>query len=248
MELSMKNEEVPTAVTDGTTENKVLDKQQDDEEAKMKKMTDAVRTLIECVGEDPSREGLVKTPLRMAKALQFFTKGYHENLETIVGGAVFEENHEDMVIVRDIDLFSLCEHHMIPFYGKVHIGYIPNKKVLGLSKLARVSEMFSRRLQIQERLTQQIGNAIMDVLQPQGVGVVVEATYVFRVWCVSIRPHSYSPHTRTHTRHTTHTTCRHMCMCMRGAQKPGSSTITSCMVGVFRYCLPTTLLVRAPQR
>ncbi|ELR12519.1 GTP cyclohydrolase I, putative [Acanthamoeba castellanii str. Neff] len=201
MELSMKNEEVPTAA-DGTTENKVLDKQQDDEEAKMKKMTDAVRTLIECVGEDPSREGLVKTPLRMAKALQFFTKGYHENLETIVGGAVFEENHEDMVIVRDIDLFSLCEHHMIPFYGKVHIGYIPNKKVLGLSKLARVSEMFSRRLQIQERLTQQIGNAIMDVLQPQGVGVVVEAT--------------------------------HMCMCMRGAQKPGSSTITSCMVGVFR--------------
>ncbi|ELR10984.1 GTP cyclohydrolase, putative, partial [Acanthamoeba castellanii str. Neff] len=127
MELSMKNEEVPTAA-DGTIENKVLDKQQDDEEAKMKKMTDAVRTLIECVGEDPSREGLVKTPLRMAKALQFFTKGYHENLETIVGGAVFEENHEDMVIVRDIDLFSLCEHHMIPFYGKVHIGYIPNKK------------------------------------------------------------------------------------------------------------------------
>jgi GTP cyclohydrolase I len=202
MEVSIKNEEVPTTAADGTTENKVLDKQQDDEEAKMKKMTDAVRTLIECVGEDPSREGLVKTPLRMAKALQFFTKGYHENLETIVGGAVFEENHEDMVIVRDIDLFSLCEHHMIPFYGKVHIGYIPNKKVLGLSKLARVSEMFSRRLQIQERLTQQIGNAIMDVLQPQGVGVVVEAT--------------------------------HMCMCMRGAQKPGSSTITSCMVGVFR--------------
>jgi GTP cyclohydrolase I len=175
---------------------------QDDEEATMKKMTDAVRTLIECVGEDPTREGLVKTPLRMAKALQFFTKGYHESLEAIVGGAVFEENHEDMVIVRDIDLFSLCEHHMIPFYGKVHIGYIPNKKVLGLSKLARVSEMFARRLQIQERLTQQIANAIMDVLQPQGVGVVVEAT--------------------------------HMCMCMRGAQKPGSSTITSCMVGVFR--------------
>lgn len=168
----------------------------------MKKMTSAVRTLIEAVGEDPTREGLVKTPLRMAKALQFFTKGYHESLEEIVGGAVFEENHEDMVIVRDIDLFSLCEHHMIPFYGKVHIGYIPNKKVLGLSKLARVSEMFARRLQIQERLTQQIGNAIMDVLQPQGVGVVVEAT--------------------------------HMCMCMRGAQKPGSSTITSCMVGVFR--------------
>jgi GTP cyclohydrolase I len=183
-------------------------------EETMKKMTDAVRTLIEAVGEDPTREGLVKTPLRMAKALQFFTKGYNECLEEIVGGAVFEENHEDMVIVRDIDLFSLCEHHMIPFYGKVlfffifvalcstifviicychysihslilfalllgqvHIGYIPNKKVLGLSKLARVSEMFSRRLQIQERLTQQIGNAIMDVLQPQGVGVVVEATY-----------------------------------------------------------------------
>jgi GTP cyclohydrolase I len=166
---------------------------QDDEEATMKKMTDAVRTLIECVGEDPTREGLVKTPLRMAKALQFFTKGYHESLEAIVGGAVFEENHEDMVIVRDIDLFSLCEHHMIPFYGKVHIGYIPNKKVLGLSKLARVSEMFARRLQIQERLTQQIANAIMDVLQPQGVGVVVEATYVdlplvwLRVrWCVRV--------------------------------------------------------------
>jgi len=172
------------------------------EEEVLKKMTDAVRTLIECVGEDPNREGLLRTPFRMAKAMQFFTKGYHESIEEIVGGAVFEENHEDMVIVRDIDLFSLCEHHMIPFYGKVHIGYIPNKKVLGLSKLARVAEMFSRRLQIQERLTQQIANSIMDVLQPQGVGVVVEAT--------------------------------HMCMCMRGAQKPGSNTITSCMVGVFR--------------
>jgi GTP cyclohydrolase I len=229
MELSMKNEEVPTAA-DGTTENKVLDKQQDDEEAKMKKMTDAVRTLIECVGEDPSREGLVKTPLRMAKALQFFTKGYHENLETIVGGAVFEENHEDMVIVRDIDLFSLCEHHMIPFYGKVHIGYIPNKKVLGLSKLARVSEMFSRRLQIQERLTQQIGNAIMDVLQPQGVGVVVEATYVFRVWCVSIRPHSCSPHTR-HTPHTRADTCACACEEHRSRGRALSPAVWSACFG-----------------
>ena len=183
MELSMKNEEVPTAVTDGTTENKVLDKQQDDEEAKMKKMTDAVRTLIECVGEDPSREGLVKTPLRMAKALQFFTKGYHENLETIVGGAVFEDNHEDMVIVRDIDLFSLCEHHMIPFYGKVHVGYIPGKHVIGLSKIPRIIDMFARRLQVQERLGQQICDALERVLKPRGIGVVVEASH----FCMMMR-------------------------------------------------------------
>ncbi|CAI5739422.1 unnamed protein product [Hyaloperonospora brassicae] len=153
----------------------------DGEPATLEKMAAAVTTLLECLGEDPQREGLRKTPLRMAKALLFNTKGYGQSLADVLNEAVFEEDHDEMVIVRDIDLYSMCEHHMVPFTGKVHIGYIPNGKVLGLSKLARVSEVFARRLQVQERLTKQIATAIMGVIQPKGVAVVIEATHMCMV-------------------------------------------------------------------
>ncbi|GAA5908902.1 hypothetical protein JCM6882_005479 [Rhodosporidiobolus microsporus] len=141
------------------------------------KLADAVKTLLECIGEDPERDGLIKTPERYAKALLWMTKGYEERLPDVIGNAIFAEDHEEMVIVRDIDIFSLCEHHMVPFHGKVSIGYIPNKFVLGLSKLARIAETFSRRLQVQERLTKQIATAIDEAIRPMGVAVVIEATH-----------------------------------------------------------------------
>lgn len=146
------------------------------EEERLRRMSAAVRTLLECVGEDPDREGLRATPMRMAKALLYCTKGYDQTVAGVVGGAVFEEDHSEMVVVKDINVFSMCEHHMVPFLGKVHIGYIPRSKVLGLSKLARIAEMYARRLQIQERLTKQIAQAINEAIQPLGVAVVIEAT------------------------------------------------------------------------
>ncbi|GAA6063586.1 hypothetical protein JCM10212_000190 [Sporobolomyces blumeae] len=145
--------------------------------ARQQKLADAVKTLLECIGEDPERDGLIKTPERYAKALLWMTKGYEERLPDVIGNAIFAEDHEEMVIVRDIDIFSLCEHHMVPFSGKVSIGYIPNKFVLGLSKLARIAETFSRRLQVQERLTKQIATAIDEAIRPMGVAVVIEATH-----------------------------------------------------------------------
>jgi len=143
-----------------------------------KRVAELIHELLIEIGEDPEREGLLKTPLRAAKSWEFLTKGYHERTEDIVNQAVFESSCSNMVIVRDIEIYSLCEHHMLPFYGRAHIGYIPKDKVLGVSKLARIADCFGRRLQIQERLTAQIANAIKNAINPEGVGVVMECRHL----------------------------------------------------------------------
>jgi GTP cyclohydrolase I len=137
-----------------------------------------VREQLALLGEDPEREGLLRTPERVAKAMGFLTRGYAMTLDDVFGDALFEEEHENMVMVRDIEIYSMCEHHMLPFFGKAHVAYIPNKRIVGLSKLPRVVEMFARRLQVQERLTEQVAKAIEEVLQPRGVGVVIEAYHM----------------------------------------------------------------------
>ncbi|MBP9773663.1 MAG: GTP cyclohydrolase I FolE [Candidatus Peribacteraceae bacterium] len=136
------------------------------------------KQLLESIGEDTSREGLKKTPARAMKAMEFLTSGYAQNLETIVNGALFEADTDGMVIVKDIECYSLCEHHLLPFFGKVHVGYIPNEHVIGLSKIARIVDLFARRLQVQERLGQQICDALDSVLKPKGIGVVIEANHL----------------------------------------------------------------------
>jgi len=139
---------------------------------------DLVHEMIVRLGENPDREGLVRTPERVQRALEYLTRGYRECPETMLKSALFTVNYDEMVIVKDIEMFSLCEHHMLPFFGKVHVAYIPNGKVIGLSKIPRLIETFSRRLQIQERLTKQIAETIQEVIQPQGVGVVIEARHL----------------------------------------------------------------------
>ncbi len=139
---------------------------------------DIVRQQLALLGEDPDREGLVRTPERVAKAMSFLTGGYAMTVDDVVGSALFEEEHENMVMVRDIELYSMCEHHMLPFFGKAHVAYIPNGKIVGLSKLPRIVEVFARRLQVQERLTEQVAKAIEEVLAPRGVGVVIEAFHM----------------------------------------------------------------------
>lgn len=192
--LKLSMEDVPKLKPRPSDEDSVRDQEN--------QLQDAFENLLDNIGEDKNRQGLLKTPARAAKAMLFFTKGYEETISEILNDAIFDEDHDELVIVKDIEMFSLCEHHLVPFMGKVHIGYIPNKKVVGLSKIARIVEMFSRRLQVQERLTKQIAVALCEAISPTGVAVIIEAT--------------------------------HMCMVMRGVQKPGSKTVTSCMLGVLR--------------
>ncbi len=146
-------------------------------------MEGAVRQILEAIGEDPERQGLQRTPLRVAKAYAELTSGYSVNAEALVNQAVFDVDYDEMVLVKDIDFFSLCEHHMLPFYGRAHVAYIPNGKVIGLSKIPRIVEMFARRLQVQERMTQQIADFLQQTLQPQGVAVVVEGQHM----CAAMR-------------------------------------------------------------
>ena len=145
------------------------------------KIADLVRQMLVALGEDPEREGLQRTPERFEKALRFLTSGYKQDPEKLLNGAIFSVCYDEMVVVKDIEFYSLCEHHMLPFFGKCHVAYIPNKKVVGLSKVARLVNMFARRLQIQERLTSQIAQTISEQLSPQGVGVIVEARHLCMV-------------------------------------------------------------------
>ena len=137
-----------------------------------------VAEIITRLGDDPEREGLTRTPLRVKKSLEFLTSGYRTDIGNVVNGALFEETHKNMVLVKQIEVYSLCEHHLLPFFGKVHIGYVPNGKIVGLSKMARIVEVFARRLQVQERLTEQIAQAVWDLIEPVGVGVVIEAQHL----------------------------------------------------------------------
>jgi GTP cyclohydrolase I len=163
---------------------------------------DLIRRMLIDLGEDPEREGLRKTPARVARAFEYLTRGYGQDPAAVIGDAKFIEDYSEMIIVRDIDFFSLCEHHIIPFYGRAHVAYVPDRHIVGISKIARLVECFARRLQVQERMTQQIATTLADVLQPQGVGVVVRA--------------------------------EHMCMRMRGVEKPNSLVVTSALLGCFQ--------------
>jgi GTP cyclohydrolase I len=170
-------------------------------EEKTKAIAEHIQSILNILGEDPDREGLVRTPHRVGAAMQYLTQGYEQDAEQILRSALFEEDYRQMVVVRDIPFYSLCEHHMLPFFGKAHIAYIPNGKITGLSKIARVVDVFARRLQVQERMTREIKDCIDKTLQPLGVMVVIEA--------------------------------EHLCMQMRGVEKPHSLTMTSDFTGAF---------------
>jgi GTP cyclohydrolase I len=153
------------------------------ESTKVESVASLVRKMIALIGEDPEREGLKKTPERYEKALKFLTSGYHQNVDHLLNGATFSVCYDEMVVVKDIEFFSLCEHHLLPFFGKAHVAYLPSKKVIGLSKVARLVNMYARRLQIQERLTSQIARALEEKIAPQGVGVIIEARHL----CMQMR-------------------------------------------------------------
>ena len=153
------------------------------EGARPESVASLVRKMIALIGEDPEREGLKKTPERYEKALKFLTSGYHQNVDHLLNGATFSVCYDEMVVVKDIEFFSLCEHHLLPFFGKAHVAYLPSKKVIGLSKVARLVNMYARRLQIQERLTSQIARALEEKIAPQGVGVIIEARHL----CMQMR-------------------------------------------------------------
>ena len=146
-------------------------------------IADLVRKVVALLGEDPNREGLRKTPERFEKAMKFLTSGYHQNLDSVLNGATFSVHYDEMVVIKDIEFFSLCEHHLLPFFGKAHVAYLPSKRVLGLSKIARLVNMYARRLQIQERMTSQIAEAISEKIRPEGVGVIIEARHL----CMQMR-------------------------------------------------------------
>jgi GTP cyclohydrolase I len=164
-------------------ERKLYEKQEIYDADALAKLSDHYQAILKLLGEDPSREGLIKTPDRVAKAMAFMTKGYNEDPQEIIRSAMFREEYKQMVLVRDIEVYSLCEHHMLPFYGKAHVAYIPNGYITGLSKIARVVECFARRLQVQERLTVQIRDCIQESLNPLGVAVVIEASHM----CIQMR-------------------------------------------------------------
>ena len=159
-----------------------IDDSQDGEElsesGSSSEMERLVHRELQLLGEDPDREGLIKTPSRVARAMEFLTQGYSQSAEDVVGGAIFKEEHDNMIMVRDIELYSMCEHHMLPFFGKAHVAYIPNGKIVGLSKIPRIVDVFARRLQVQERLTEEIAEGLCSVLHPSGVGVVIEAYHL----------------------------------------------------------------------
>jgi GTP cyclohydrolase I len=152
-------------------------------EAPKETIAELMRKVIVLLGEDPNREGLRKTPERFEKALKYLTSGYQQNMESVLNGATFSVHYDEMVVVKDIEFFSLCEHHLLPFFGKAHVAYLPNKRVLGLSKIARLVNMYGRRLQIQERMTSQIAEAIQEKISPEGVGVIIEARHL----CMQMR-------------------------------------------------------------
>lgn len=168
-----KQQRVPTS--DQAHDGKVVPLPQPHADGEFQRL---VAHMLEMLGEDPDREGLRRTPARVEASLRWLTRGYHESVADIVRGAVFEEAHESMVLVRDIEIYSMCEHHLLPFFGKAHVAYLPKGKIIGLSKLPRVVDVFARRLQVQERLTDQVADAVMEALQPRGVGVVIEAYHL----------------------------------------------------------------------
>ena len=165
-------------------------------------MEEHIRHILKAIGEDPDREGLLKTPHRVAEALAFLTRGYEMDPAKVINDALFTEEYEEMIVQKDIDFFSLCEHHLLPFFGKAHVAYIPHHKIVGISKLARLVDVYARRLQTQEHLTSQIATAIDEILKPRGVAVMIEA--------------------------------EHMCMSLRGVEKPGALTVTTHFAGAFR--------------